>query len=82
MTTYRVPVAEPLLLQKDFWLPVEGLRLVSVDGPWLAHPNVTICTFEDDNAPGDLEGELVEPILQTNAETGAVKILSRQVISA
>lgn len=70
MTTYRVPVADPLLANRDSWLPVEGFRLVSVDGPWLAHPGVTICTFEDDNAPADLEGKLVEPVLQRASEPG------------
>lgn len=81
MTRYRVPVADPLLEQADFWNPVEGFRLVSVDGPWLAHPYVTICTFEDGNAPAELEGQFVEPTFQKD-EHGAVTIIDRRVIAA
>ena len=77
---YRVPVADPLLLERDAWPPVDGFRLVSVDGPWLSHPDVTICTFEDDGAPPDLEGKLVEPVFQRNDETGTVTIISRAVV--
>ena len=81
MTRYRVPVSDALLLERDAWLPVEGFRLVSVDGPWLAHPDITICTFEDDNAPAELEGKLVEPVLQESyLHRGAVTIMSRAVI--
>lgn len=83
MTRYRVPVADPLLLERDYWLPVEGFWLLSVDGPWLAHPDVTICTFEDDNASADLEGKLIEPVLQTHYEDGKVTkvtIMSRSVL--
>jgi len=47
MTRYRVPVADPMLEQADFWKPVKGFRLISADGPWLAHPEITICTFGD-----------------------------------
>lgn len=82
MTTYRVLVADPLLEQKDFWEPVEGLRLVSVDGPWLGHPYVTICTFEDNNAPSELEGKLIEPVFTNNYETGTVTITERNLVPA
>ena len=79
MTRYRVPVADPLLEQAEHWNPVEGLRLLSVDGPWLTHPDVTVCTFEDDNAPPELEGKLVEPVLQ-RAEDGTVSVMARNVV--
>jgi len=81
VTTYRVPVSDALLLDKDYWMPVEGFRLLSVDGPWLAHPDVTICTFEDDGASPQLAGRLIEPVFQTHIETGTVTILSRQVLN-
>lgn len=81
MTAYRVPVAEQLLLERDFWAPVEGFRLVSVDGPWPAHPDVTICTFEDDEAPAELAGKLVEPLME-RAEDGTARITRRRVIPA
>lgn len=81
MTRYRVPVADPMLEQADYWAPVEGFRLVSADGPWLAHPDVTICTFDDDNAPAELEGKLVEPAF-TRHDDGRVTITDRQVLHA
>lgn len=82
---YRVPVAEAILADPATWEIVEGFRLVSVDGPWLAHPYATICTFEDDNAPPELEGALVEPVFQTelgpDGQIAKVTITSRQRIS-
>ena len=81
MTRYRAPVADPMLAQKDFWEPVEGFRLVSVDGPWLAHPYVTICTFEDDGAPAELEGLLVEPTFRRrDGET--ISVIDRRIAGA
>lgn len=80
MTTYRVPVADQLLLERDYWTPVEGFRLVSVDGPWLKYPDVTICTFEDDGAPAELEGKLVEPVFTRHADE-SVTITARNVVS-
>lgn len=79
MTTYRVPVTGELLTERETWEGVEGFRLVSVDGPWPAHPGVTICTFEDDNAPAELEGKLVEPVLQ-RVDDGPVRIIGRSVV--
>jgi hypothetical protein len=80
---YRVPVADPLLEQARSWLPVEGFRLVSVDGPWLEHPDVTICTFEDDGAPAELEGQLVEPVFTADFTAGlpSARVTGRQVIT-
>jgi len=87
VTTYRVPVSDALLAQRDTWLPAEGFRLVSADGPWLAHPDVTICTFENDGAPAGLEGKLAEPVLQRASEPGpdgepaqVIRIMSRSVV--
>lgn len=64
MTRYRVPVSAKLLEDRIYWRPVEGFRFISADGPRAGHPGVTICTFEDDNAPADLEGRLVEPLFR------------------
>lgn len=84
MTRYRVPIADPLLLERDHWRPVEGFRLVSVDGPWLAHPHATICTFDDDDAPPELEGKLVEPALTVDYDpdgtVARVRITGRSVV--
>lgn len=81
MTRYRVLVADPLLLERDYWKAVEGFRLVSVGAPLSPHQYMTICTFEDDGAPADLEGKLVEPILQQHAD-GTVSIMSRTVVGS
>jgi hypothetical protein len=80
VTTYRVPVSDPLLTERDFWKSAEGFRLVSVDGPWLAHPGETICTFEDDAAPPELEGKLVAPVLKTE-DDGRVHVVGRSVVT-
>lgn len=80
MTRYRALVADSLLTQADYWTPVKGFRLISADGPWLAHPDVTICTFEDDGAPEELEGKLVEPVFMRYAD-GHVTIIDRSVAS-
>jgi hypothetical protein len=78
MTTYRVPVSDRLLKQADNWMTVDGFRLVSVDGPWLLHPYISICTFEDDYAPAEYEGQLVEPVFQYRG--GKHYIASRYIV--
>lgn len=80
MTRYRVPVADPLLMARDCWAPVAGFRLISVDGPWPGHPGVTICTFEDDGAPAELEGAFVEPVFR-QAGDGTVTVTGRQAVA-
>jgi hypothetical protein len=79
MTRYRVPVADPMLQQRNYWIPVEGLRLISDYGPWLAHPDVTICTFEDDNAPPEFEGKLIELVVTAGGGKKPV-ITARNVV--
>jgi hypothetical protein len=76
MTTYRVAVSDQLLAEREHWVPIQNFRFISADGPQAGHPGVTICTFEDDNAPPELEGKLVEPIF-TRAEGGIVTIDGR-----
>ena len=81
MTTYRVPVTDQLLTERDAWEGAEGFRLISVDGPWPSHPDVTICTFEDDGAPPELEGKLVEPVLKRE-DDGRVHVVERSAVNA
>jgi len=63
VTRYQVPVSQPLLDERP-WLPVEGFRLISEDGPQPGHPGVVLCAFEDDDAPAELEGKIVEPVFR------------------
>lgn len=79
--TYRVPVADPVLARREEWDAVDGLDLVTVDGPWLAHPDVTICTFYDRDAPAELEGQFVEPWFRTD-ESGVTRVVKREVVRA
>ena len=82
MTTYRVPVADPLLATVEGWRDAPGgFRFVSADGPWLAHPNITICTFEDDGAPPELEGQLIEPVIMNQLD-GPPVIVERHIVGA
>lgn len=81
-TTYRVPVADELLAMAETWRDVPGFRLVSRDGPWLAHPGVTICTFEDDAAPAFFEGKLVEPILHSDGDGEHPRVVGRVLVNA
>lgn len=80
MTRYRVPVSDQILAERDFWRQVQGFRLVSADGPWPGHPGVTICTFDDDGAPAELEGELVEPVIRMRG--GTISITGRNPIGS
>jgi hypothetical protein len=76
---YRVPVADVLLLDGTVWEKIRGMRLISVDGPWLAHPNVTICTVEDDEADPSFAGKLVQPVFLGQLD-GPEVIIERHVL--
>ena len=76
MTRYRVRVARELLKDRP-WNPVKGFRLISEYQS--ASPDVSICVFEDDTAPAELEGLLIDPILQKD-DAGNVTVISRTVI--
>jgi hypothetical protein len=85
MTRYQVPIARALLQRSDL-TGVEGFRLVSADGPYNGDPDVMLCTFDDDNAPADLEGCIVEPTFQRSGglfaedEPYRTVIMSRSVL--
>jgi hypothetical protein len=78
MTRIRVPVSGQLLEARDGWVMASGLRIVSVDGPWDGHPGVSLCTFDDDDAPEDLAGKIVELTLTRFGVT--TEITGRTVI--
>jgi hypothetical protein len=73
MTRYRVPVSGELLAMRP-WVPSDRFRLVSVDEPWPGHPGVTLCTFDDDDAPASMAGKLVIPTLRRTASWGVVVV--------
>lgn len=79
MTTYRVPVSDPLLARRKLWRLPEGLRFVSADEPGPEGMYYTVCTFEDDSAPAELEGKLVELELRIDNQTGNAEISGRKV---
>jgi hypothetical protein len=83
---YQVPVSAEALA--GFLPPplhtVRGLRFVSSDGLWGADPRVVLCTFEDDEAPPELDGQLVDLTLsRTETPDGPlIEVLSRSPIPA
>lgn len=82
MTTYRVPVSDALLehpmRRERLSTAVPGLRMISIDEPGPEGMYYTVCTFEDDTAPPELEGKLVELELKSTRH-GAV-ISKREVM--
>jgi hypothetical protein len=74
---YLVLVADPVLLDRDYWQPVHGFRLIAGQGPHRGDPHLHVCLFEDDNAPPELEGKLVDPVL-TSHDDGTVTITERR----
>jgi hypothetical protein len=81
VTRYQAPVSDPLLEQADFWLAVRGFRLVSVDGPWPGHPGVTLCTFDDDEAPPGLARRIVTPVFrrEETPDGPLITVMSREI---
>ena len=86
--TYQVIIADPVLEDEEIWGQVEGLRLVSVDGPWQPPDGSPshgrkLCTIEDDGAPVALEGCLVDVTLARDISGATPRVLvdSRTVIS-
>jgi hypothetical protein len=61
---YQVIISDPVLEDPQIWGRVEGLRLVSVTGPWIppGEPDrgMKLCVLEDDGAPPELAGKLVD----------------------
>lgn len=78
MTIYQVPVSQELLDVAGDWQPVSGLRLVSQDGPWAGNPGMVLCMFEDDDAPPELAGKIVDLTLKKFGTT--VEVTGRTVI--
>jgi hypothetical protein len=88
---YQVPVSDPLLEDLAVWEQVEGLRLISVDGEWRppgTGPSeviapVKLCTVEDDGAPPELAGKIVDVTLARDISGAVPRVLvdSRTVIN-
>lgn len=81
MTTYRVPVTDAVLHLREHWPMPEGLRFISADEAGPDGMYYTVCTFEDDTAPPELEGKLVLLELKIDNRTGATSIGSREVVA-
>ena len=83
MVRYQVPVSRDLLDAQP-WEPVAGFRMLTTDGPWPGHPGMVLCTFEDDGAPRELDGKIVDVTLSTHqSEDGQreIRVSSRTEIS-
>lgn len=77
MTRYQVLVSARVLAFRDEWRPVEGFRLVSVGREYDPFAQMRVCVFEDDGAPPELEGQMVEIGLERAG--GVTRVASRTV---
>lgn len=75
-TTYWTPVSTDLLGQADWQLA--GLELLALGGFWSR--GVRLAQFRDPHAPAELEGEYVEPQLQTR-DGGTVTITGYSLLN-
>jgi hypothetical protein len=61
---YQVIINDPVLEDEEIWARVEGLRLVRVIGPWIPPGEIDrgmkLCLLEDDGAPPEMDGKLVD----------------------
>jgi hypothetical protein len=79
MTTYRTKVSlEMLAWWKPEWMPAT-LRIVSVADQEPGE-NWRIVTFEDDQAPARLEGQLVTPLMEPRGDRFAVVMYQLQAL--
>jgi hypothetical protein len=80
---YQVPVNDAALAAQP-WLGVPGLQFVSRDTRWGVSGEFWLCTFEDESAPPELAGRVVDLALSVTgfgAGLPAVRITSRTVIA-
>jgi catechol 2,3-dioxygenase-like lactoylglutathione lyase family enzyme len=75
---YYVLVSQDLLDDPPDW-GVLGLRLVEQGG--FTEPGMRWCLFEDDGAPGELDGCRVELTLTSDGTPGGTRITERNVVS-
>lgn len=80
MTRYYVSVANAILNEPGFADSLPAcLHLVDIGpgewAPWGGGSHR--CTFDDDDAPAELEGALVEPILQRH-DDGTITVAERR----
>lgn len=79
MTQFQSLVADDLLAQLPSALLPEGMRVISI-GREFPGLRATYVTFEDDHAPEDLEGQLVEFTVRRDYDTGENKVTSYTVV--
>jgi hypothetical protein len=77
VTRYLVHVAEELL-SRPLELPT-GFRFIEAGPVEFARLERTV-VVEDDGAPDELAGKLIEPIFEKNWETGEVTIVERRIV--
>jgi hypothetical protein len=74
---YTTKVSSELIKAWDTSLLPEGLRIVAIGPPDPAVP-WQIVTFDDDDAPGELNGQMVTPLFRREAD-GTVTITGREL---
>jgi hypothetical protein len=79
VTRYRVLVADRMLEFRHEWPHVEGYRLAAVGEPWFDGAPMRVCEFEDDGAPPELEGKLVNPVIRMRG--GVRRVTSRVLVT-
>jgi hypothetical protein len=78
VTRYRVLVSEELTAQIDELDLPQGFTFADAGTP--AGDRFYSFEVEDDNAPADLEGRLVDVTFQRNFITGEVTVMSRTAV--
>jgi hypothetical protein len=77
---YQVHVSDELVEAWDLSMLPVGMRLVEI-GPLDVMTRSRAATFDDDEAPEDLNGKTVYPLFQLDTVTGKVTIVGRGVVS-
>jgi hypothetical protein len=74
---YTIRVSAELIEAWDTSLLPDGLRIVEIGPADPAFP-WRIVTFDDDSAPGELDGQMVTPLFRREAD-GTVAIVGRDL---
>jgi len=77
-TRYFVHISRELWERREGWVDVTGWRVVADTATPLEDGRTVEAMVEDDNAPPELEGHLVDVVLQQTPD--GVVVMSRELI--